>query len=420
MYKKSLLNLLKFLEIGSVIFLFLFAETVVVPEFVRSATNVISYGIVILLVAPRFKQVAYVASTDKTLLCLVAVGVFSVFWSESPPDTIEQVRALVRSTIFGIYLATRYTTKQQLNLLSWLGGIAIVSCLIAGFVAPSYGTHIVNNVVSWRGIYAHKQHMGRFMGFIASIFLIHVFDKRSNRFIALVGLFFSLILIVLSTSKTGLVIFIFSFLYFPFYFIVKQKKYRAFILVIALLLLTIAAALFLINIETVVVDYLGKDIEFNGRTPLWALTIEKGMERPLTGYGYNAFWTTNACSDVIANTWLRYEEFDPKVPFQAHNGFVDLFVQVGFLGLTIFIIDYLKVLFRVAKILFMARTIEQFWMFMFLGINLLVNTSEVITFMSTNNIFWIIYVSIAFSSSVQNRRIQRHKIMTSSQVKVAF
>ncbi|RAM53011.1 MAG: O-antigen ligase family protein [Hapalosiphonaceae cyanobacterium JJU2] len=413
MKNKLLTSLLLKLEIASIIFLLFFAETVVVPDAVRTIINILSYGIVILLVCLQWKRVAYVATTDKTLICLIGVGVFSILWSESPADTVEQVRALVRSTLLGIYLASRYTPREQINLLSWVGGISIFFCLIVGFVAPSIGTHVINDVVSWRGIYAHKQHMGRFMGFIASIFLINILDKRCNRWLALTLLLLSLILIVLSNSKTGLIIFLYPVFAFPIYWIVKQRKNRFFILLIGVLILTIIASLILVNIESIIVNLLGKDIEFNGRTPLWILTIEKGLERPFLGYGYNAFWTTDACYDVIRKTWLWAEKIDPKTPFQAHNGFIDLFVQLGFVGLLLFIFDLFKVIQRVVNILFMTRTIETFWMFMFLGINVLVNTSEVITIMSTNSIFWIIYVSIAFSSAIEYRQIRRVQLMNS-------
>ncbi len=413
MNNKLLTSLLVKLEIASVIFLLFFAETVVLPDAVRTVTNILSYGIVILLVGLQWKRIAYVATTDKTLLCLVAVGVFSVFWSHSPADTVEQVRALVRSTVFGIYLASRYTAREQINLLAWVGGISIFLCLIVGFAAPSIGTHVINDVVSWRGIYAHKQHMGRFMGFIASVFLINILNKRSNRWFALVLLSLSLILIVLSNSKTGLIIFLYPVFAFPIYMIVKQRKNRFFILLIAVFILTIISTLILVNLDSIVVNLLGKDIEFNGRTPLWLLTIEQGLQRPFLGYAYNAFWTTDASYEVIRNTWLWYEDIDPKMPFQAHNGFIDLFVQLGFVGLSLFIFDLLQVINRVVNILFMTRTIESFWMFMFLGINVLVNSSEVITIMSTNSIFWIIYVSIAFSSALEYKKIRRVQYISS-------
>ncbi|MFB2768849.1 O-antigen ligase family protein [Pelatocladus sp. BLCC-F211] len=413
MNNKLLTSLLLKLEVASVIFLLFFAETVVLPDAVRTITNILSYGIVILLVSVQWKRIAYVATTDKTLICLVAVGVFSVVWSQSPADTIEQVRALVRSTLFGIYLASRYTPREQINLLAWVGGLSIFFCLIVGFAAPSIGTHLINGVVSWRGIYAHKQHMGRFMGFIASIFLIQILDKRSNRWIGMILMLFSLILILLSTSKTGLIIFLYPLFAFPIYMIVKQRKNRFFILLIAVFILTIVATLILVNLDSIVVNLLGKDIEFNGRTPLWILTIEQGLKRPFLGYGYNAFWTTDASYEVIRNTWLWYEKIDPKTPFQAHNGFIDLFVQLGFVGLSLFIFDMLKVIYRVVNILFMTRKIESFWMFMFLGINILVNSSEVITIMSTNSIFWIIYVSVAYSSAVEYKQIKRSQFISS-------
>ncbi|MCP6758085.1 MAG: O-antigen ligase family protein [Fischerella sp. CENA71] len=413
MNNKLLTSLLVKLEIASVIFLLFFAETIVLPDALRTLTNILSYGIVILLVALQWKRIAYVATTDKTLICLIGVGVFSIVWSQSPSDTAEQVRALVRSTIFGIYLASRYTLREQIRFFAWVGGISIFFCLIVGFAAPSIGTHVINDVVSWRGIYAHKQHMGRFMGFIASVFLIKMLDKRSNRWFAIVLLSLSLILVFLSKSKTGLIIFLYPVFAFPIYLIVKQRKNRFFILLIAVFILTIVSTLILVNLESIVVNFLGKDIELNGRTPLWILTIQKGLERPWFGYGYNAFWTTDACYDVIRNTWLWAEEIDPKMPFQAHNGFIDLFVQLGFVGLSLFIFDFLQVINRVINILFMTRTIESFWIFMFLGINVLVNSSEVITIMSTNSIFWIIYVSIAFSSALEYRKIRQVQYISS-------
>ncbi|PMB33223.1 O-antigen polymerase [Fischerella thermalis CCMEE 5208] len=413
MKNKLLTSLLLKLEIASVIFLLFFAETVVVPDAVRTLTNILSYGIVILLVSVQWQRIAYVATTDKTLMLLTIIGVFSVFWSYSLGDTVEQVRALVRSTIFGLYLASRYTPREQINLLSWVGIISIFLCTIVSFAAPSVGTHVVNGVVSWRGIYAHKQHMGRFMGFLASIFLINILDKRCNRWFAFILLLVSLILLVLSNSKTGLIVFLYPVFAFPIYIIVKQRKNRFFILLLAVLIFTIISALILVNLESIVVNYLGKDIEFNGRIPLWVSTIQEGLKRPFLGYGYNAFWTSDASYDVIRNTWLRYEDIDPDSPFQAHNGFIDLFVQLGFLGLSLFVFHLLTVIYRVVNILFMTRKIETFWMFMFLGINVLVNTSEVITFMSTNSVFWIIYVSIAFSSAVEYKQIKRVQLISS-------
>jgi O-antigen ligase len=71
---------------------------------------------------------------------------------------------------------------------------------------------------------------------------------------------------------------------------------------------------------------LGKDPSLTGRTEIWAALMDMVAERPWTGYGYAAFWTrTSVPADIIqAQTgWL--------VP-SAHNGWIDLLVQVGWPG----------------------------------------------------------------------------------------
>lgn len=408
------------LELIGTLLLFIFGQGIVLPSPIPTIFNIASYAILFLLIIGRWKHFAYVATKDKSLLLLVVFCAASIFWSADVSSTAENVKGMLRTTLFGAYLAMRYTPKEQMRLLSWVFSIIMVLSLAAATLIPSYGTHVINGVLSWRGVFDHKQMLGRVMGFAASFFLITLLDRRSNRWIAGICMIFAILLLKLSNSATGLIVFVFSLLLLPLYQIVKQRGHRVVSLTIILLLSTVVAVGITVNLKTILVDGLGKDTKFNGRIPIWEHSIEKGLEKPFFGYGYHGFWSSDAADYVISHTWLGApEEGSKDVEFGqqqkaglSHNGFLDLFLQLGLVGLLLFILNLSFLLIRVLILVFSTRSIEYFWMFVFLGVKVVSNISDSPTILEPNSIFWITYVSIAISSSLELSRFRRKQQQT--------
>jgi O-antigen ligase len=74
-----------------------------------------------------------------------------------------------------------------------------------------------------------------------------------------------------------------------------------------------------------------------GRTDFWPQILAKIMHRPLLGYGVGGFWqpwrgSDNPAADIIVAKSL----FRPQ---HSHNGFLELGVELGFLGLLLFVIS---------------------------------------------------------------------------------
>ncbi|AFY32531.1 O-antigen ligase [Calothrix sp. PCC 7507] len=420
MNKQASPKLGSFLELIGVVLLLIFSQEFVVPAPINTLFNISSYGILILLVIGRWKHLAYAATRDKSLLLLVVVAVISIFWSENVSYTADYAKGLIRTTLLGIFLGMRYTPKEQMRLLSWIFLLAIILSLFAGALMPAYGTHFINGVISWRGIYDHKQRLGRFMGFAASLLLMTLFDKHNNRWITLVGMVLSLVLLKLSNSTTGLIMLFFTLALLPIYKVAKQRNYRLFYLLLLLLFSGALVISFLMNIESIFINILGKNLEFNGRTPIWSLVIEKGLERPILGYGYYGFWGSEASDYVLNNTWLGDEktgleniiDTSSKKPVAniSHNGFLDLFLNLGLVGLSLCLFNFFSLLHRITILLLTIRNIEYFWMLVFVGITLITNLSESMTFITPNNLFWITYVSIAVSSKIELSRLQKTTI----------
>lgn len=115
MNNKTVRQLSHYLELGGVILLFIFSLGIVLPSPLPTILNIASYGILFLLIVARFKHFAYVVTRDKLLLLLVAFTVISVLWSVDE-FVLDSARGMIRTTMFGAYLATRYSSREQMRL----------------------------------------------------------------------------------------------------------------------------------------------------------------------------------------------------------------------------------------------------------------------------------------------------------------
>lgn len=78
------------------------------------------------------------------------------------------------------------------------------------------------------------------------------------------------------------------------------------------------------DIIEMMVKGLGRDITFTGRTELWADLIRESVN-PIIGTGYQSFWLGNR-ADIL---WEKYYYH----PIQAHNGYLETYLNGGLIGL---------------------------------------------------------------------------------------
>jgi O-antigen ligase len=84
-------------------------------------------------------------------------------------------------------------------------------------------------------------------------------------------------------------------------------------------------------------------MEFNGRLPIWTLMVDKVSERPWFGYGYAGFWTSDEAMVILTNTWAASTASE-GIRFNAHNGYLDMVLQLGFSGLLLYLLSFLTCL----------------------------------------------------------------------------
>jgi exopolysaccharide production protein ExoQ len=79
---------------------------------------------------------------------------------------------------------------------------------------------------------------------------------------------------------------------------------------------------------------LGRETTLTGRQQLWAFAIEKILEKPMTGWGFDSLASALAGSDFAYG--------------QMHNGYLDLLVRGGAIGLVLALIVVLRTLYLAA------------------------------------------------------------------------
>lgn len=346
------------------------------------------YAVTLLLLVPQWKSALSVASRDKLLWGLVGLTLLSVLWSDLPATTLRRSIGLVATTLFGVYLAKRYSIKEQLQLLAWMFGIAAVLSLLLAIALPIYGIH----KGGWRGIYSNQNLLGRLMCLGAVVFLILARSSSQYRWIAWAGCGFTATLMLASTSKTALVVFLAILVLLSAYQLWQRYYPIPLPWLLAAIVLGSCAIWWLLGNLEIVTGLLGKDITLSQRTIIWEIVLAKIGQHPWLGYGYSAFWSNlQNTQDIVRATGSSH-----VIGGQSHNGFLDLWLDFGALGVLSFALHFASKLPQGFRWLRSVQTGEGLWPLTLMSFTVLYNLTES-TLLTKYSIFWIVYVAAMLS-----------------------
>jgi exopolysaccharide production protein ExoQ len=353
------------------------------------------YIVTLFLILLRWKNAVQVAIAEPLLMVLVAIALVSVLWSFAPMVTLRRSVALVGTTGFGVYLATRFSLKEQLQLLAWTFGIAALLSFLFALALPQLGIHQEGgHTGAWRGIFVHKNALGRAMGLSILLFSLLVLYESKQRWIAGVGLVLSVTLMALSTSATPLLSSLTVLGILPLYSIWRWRNPLFLPFFIMTVTLGSVAALWLFSQAEAILGAAGRDFTFTGRTELWALLLQMIQKHPWLGYGYSAFWMGWKGESGRVWSLLIWE------PTYAHNGYLQLGLDLGLLGITVFVLGFLIYFGRALTWARANQTMEGMFPLAYLTFLLPYNVTDSII-LQQNNIFWVLYVSTVLSMVVQ-------------------
>lgn len=292
-----------------------------------------------LLLAP--KTVIMQLPISFSILGIVGIPVASLAWTVDPGATFINVRSLIPSVVAIILAAGILTLRDFTLAMIWAIRITIVVTIIALILVPSTRLHLVGGpngepYPGWHGFFNHKNNMAPFLAMAIPTVLI--FDKNPLFKWGTLGLIAGLL--AGSTSATGVSGAFFAVVAWYWLKTYQQQEddRDSTLLVMASLVGSLAVVGGAAASFATITSAYGKDTSLSGRTDIWEASIEALSRRPLLGHGFGAlFWRVDV-SPETAEIW-RHVGFEAS---HAHNGALDLALQIGLVGLLVFTVLWLS------------------------------------------------------------------------------
>jgi exopolysaccharide production protein ExoQ len=359
---------------------------------INAEISVVIYLITLFLLIVRWKRVISVLSSNKLIWLLMGVICFSYFWSVNPGQTLRFTVYALGTTSFGLYLAIRYTLRQQLSLIGWTYGLLLVLSLLLAVAVPQYGLMAGVHEGALRGVFTHKNQFGAFMALGGVVFLLNAIRGEKLSWIYWILLALGCGSMVMSQSTTALATFLVMLILCIIY---RIFRWRYEVMLSAILAVIIIGFIGLIWVAGYIgsdslFSSVGKDATLSGRTDIWRYVWDQIQLHPWLGYGLAAFWNGYEGPSGYVQLAMRI------AVIYAHNGFLDIWLSIGLVGLSIFLASFFVTSKQSLALLRKTNTPEGFWPVLFLTYILLSNLTEG-TITTMNNSFWAIYVAVSYS-----------------------
>ena len=359
---------------------------------VNAKISLLIYFITSILLAVRWRKTLGTIYRNKFLLLLVGIIGFSYFWSIDPEKTLRFSIYSIGSTCFGLYIATRYTLRQQMNLLGWTYGLLLVLSILFAVAIPQYGIMGGVHEGALRGVFTHKNQFGAFMAPGGVIFFLNAVRGEKYSWVYWGLLVLSCAAMIASNSLTAIATFSLMLMLCLIYRIFRWRYEIMVSIILALTIIGIGGLIYVTGYvgSDSLFSSLGRDATLSGRTDIWRYVWDQIQLRPWLGYGLSAFWNGFEGPSGYVQLAMRI------AIIYAHNGFLDIWLSIGLLGLSVFILGFLSTTIQSLVLLRKTNTPEGFWPLLFLTYILLSNLTEG-TISSMNSSFWTIYVAISYS-----------------------
>jgi len=258
------------------------------------------------------------------LYCLVSVS-----WSDYPMPAFKRwIRAVGDVMMILVILTDKQPETAIKSVLSRVGFILVpLSILFIRFFPELGRAYSIGGRPMWTGVCTDKNGLGAICMIVGAVVLwrwINTYAVKDllhrtaqltalTAMLAMIGYLLSIV-----DSKTALMCFVFASVV-----IVCRPLFRRPWMVFSFVVATVAAC-YVVLIEGVAgeaLEAIGRNESLTGRTDVWARVLSF-VQSPWLGYGYESFW--------MGPRLAALQSFGGNT---AHNGYLEIYVNLGYLGL---------------------------------------------------------------------------------------
>lgn len=256
----------------------------------------------------------------------------SLTWSISIVDTAKNALLLTGTTIIGVYMSKNYDKKEIMEkLFMWFFVIVVINLILFVLgVNTIYETSDLRYKNAIQGIFTHRNILGLYMSIAISLslwFLINHENNKVKKILSAITLLGAMFLLFESRSMTSMLLGVFII---GLILITRYRKINKLLCysVLPLMAFAIVILLFTPDWFKSILESLGRNPTLTGRSIIWTGIIAAIAYKPLFGFGFGAFWTMNPYSVLFV-----LSEYKIELPSHGHNGYLDVVLDFGIIGL---------------------------------------------------------------------------------------
>lgn len=404
--KIMLASVLLLANLRALIFIFLFPDmsTLFSPAWIEIMLWVLAAAGMLYVMIRDDRTGNYLALWRRNWLpgLFLALAILSILWSVEMTATLFRILELFFATLIASYFGMRLGPRRMMDVLFWFGAVLIILSIALVYGAPPTGTmYWAPFDGAWRGVYWHRNHLGSIAAFLSIIYLCRILFaiKEKNPKGILDGVFyiFCLLTVLFTRSATGYIVLIvlhgflcLVLIWLQMYPRLQRKHYLT-ILGIGLL----AAVLVMTNLDFIF-GLFNRDATMTGRVGLWSHLLALASERPWLGHGFGAVWVTDSFREQIRQLvgWASQ-------PLIGDNGFLDIYLHLGILGLVMFLSVLVLFAVRAVRYALEEKTLAGFFPLLVLVYAFFANLSFSL-FAETEVFVWFLIVSVLFMTTPFN------------------
>lgn len=284
------------------------------------------------------------------LFIFLALVVMSAAWSDSPGVSLRRSISLVGTTLVAAYIALAFPPRTALRLMVVSLAVFCVVSLALAVGVPSIGRHTAPpHAGLWTGMQLHKNELGRSVVIASVVFLLYFWGPRFDpRRLPILTASLALCVVLLAGAWSGTAIVVFCGLMFCFVLlrhIAGTNKLHFNLFLVGIIFATLMYSVAMYFFEDIL-TLLGKEPTLSGRTGIWQAAFGLGLEQPLFGYGYRTFWVGASAEEVYHRLGFGLQHVGG-----AHNGYLDLWLEMGLVGFLLVLWMFVVILWRGLKAL---------------------------------------------------------------------
>lgn len=303
-------------------------------------TGLVIIGAAILIV--RRKELSWLRLVPTSILLLLGWMLASISWST---DARLSWSALCGAFAYGFLAVVITNTRDSLQTVRAIGDVlrvllalSIVMELLSGVFldVPLSVFHIQGNITTGgplQGIFDTRNLLGLVSVIALVTFVVELRTHSINRRLGAVSAAMAILLIALSLSPTAIILAIVIAVCAGALAIVRstpRERHTAVQLTLASVVI-VGISLGLI-FRHQIIRWLGAGTDIAARADLWNALLDYAGLRPFQGWGYHGPWATGEFP-----FWSINDRAGEDTHLSALNAFFDMLIQLGMVGLVLFL-----------------------------------------------------------------------------------